>query len=96
MCSSQRPLNGADSPCATCNGHGSIMGGDQYRSCPACHGQVECGQCGLLVLTADTELLDAGSYRWRRCFPCRDATDARWAELNHADREHERGRESLV
>jgi DNA-directed RNA polymerase subunit RPC12/RpoP len=87
MSGRHQPLNGADSPaallpiaCLTCSDRGWVIGGDQLISCPACHGAYECGRCGRMTPAEQTSLLDAGTYRWRRCHRCRDA-DAEQARV---------------
>jgi hypothetical protein len=72
MSGRHQPEHGADSACPTCQGLGSVLGGDEQRSCPTCHARVECGSCGVLVDIVHTELLNNGRYDWRRCLPCRD------------------------
>lgn len=80
MCDSRRPEHGADSVCATCNGRGTVIGGDEIHSCPACHGRIECGMCGRLVPSEQTETLVGPAGPWTRCFSCRDADARRYEQ----------------
>lgn len=80
-----QPQHGADSACPTCQGRGSIVGGDAEQSCPQCHAKSECGSCGRMVATVHTELLNNGRYDWRRCLDCRDKADVAYAAVEYAE-----------